>query len=111
MSLHVKCDPDLLAGFETALAGLPDGCFDGVYLERTWGVTIRRSEDGRRVWLFAEERGGTDIVSFNLYVLAGRKTVLKPCEMSSEKVVDFVAGFCRSSREDVYYGLRNKSRS
>jgi hypothetical protein len=36
---------------------------------------------------------GTDIVSFNLYRVTSDKTLLKPCEMSAEKVVAFVLDF------------------
>ncbi|AVA24310.1 hypothetical protein [Rhizobium sp. NXC24] len=53
---------------------------------------MTRSLDGRRTCLFAEELGGRDIVSFNIYRLSGHLT-LKPCEMSSSKVIDFLLGF------------------
>jgi len=56
-------------------------------------VTTKRSPDGRRIWLYGEELGGTEIVSFNLYRLSTDQMVLKPCEMSSAKVIDFVIGF------------------
>jgi hypothetical protein len=85
-------------GFEQALAGLPDGYVEGDFQERRWGSTIKRSDDGRRVWLYAEELGGTDIVSFNLYVLFEERSVLKPCEMSSGKVTEFVLGFVPGAR-------------
>ncbi len=75
----------LVSTFDVALARLPTG-----YL-RTYGVTVTRSEDGKRTSLFAEELGGQDIVSFNLYGLSTGE-LLKPCEMSSQKVVDFVIG-------------------
>jgi len=44
----------------------------------------------QRIWLRGEELGGIDIVSFNLYRLAGPGSILKPCEMSS---IEFVLGF------------------
>jgi hypothetical protein len=56
-------------------------------------VTVKRSVDGKRIWLYGEELSGTDIVSFNLYRLAGPGPILKPCEMSFAKVVEFVLGF------------------
>ena len=34
-----------------------------------------------------------DIVSFNLYRVASGSASLKPCEMSSEKVIAFVLGY------------------
>ena len=82
-----------LATFEDALAKLPDGYVDGYFGGRPWGVTVKRSEDGKRIWLYGEELGGKDIVSFNLYRLAEPGSILKPCEMSSDKVIEFVIGF------------------
>ena len=84
---------EVLVKFEKALAQLPDGYRQGSFAGRPWGVTVRRSADGRRIWLFGEELGGADVVSFNFYVLSGASTTLKPCEMSPSKVVDFVLGF------------------
>ncbi|WP_425375678.1 hypothetical protein [Rhizobium laguerreae] len=51
------------------------------------------SQDGKRTWLYGEELSGSDIVSFNFYRLAGPGSLLKPCEMSSAKVIEFVLGF------------------
>jgi hypothetical protein len=81
------------ATFEDALAKLPEGYVGGYFGGRPWGVTAKRSQDGKRIWLYGEELGGTDIVSFNLYRLAGPGSTLKPCEMSSAKVIEFVLGF------------------
>jgi hypothetical protein len=52
--------------FETTLGALPKGYSEGVYEGRRYGVSLRRSDDGRRDSLFARELVGTDIVSFNL---------------------------------------------
>ncbi|WP_245507211.1 hypothetical protein [Ferranicluibacter rubi] len=79
--------------FEQALARLPSGYIEGVFEGRPWGATIRRSIDHRRVWLFARDLRGNDIVSFNLYRTTSGSPVLKPCEMSSDKVTAFVIGF------------------
>ncbi|TAZ47083.1 hypothetical protein ELH75_31795 (plasmid) [Rhizobium leguminosarum] len=86
--------PQLIqATFEDAFAKLPDGYVDGHFGNRSWGVTVKRSQDGKRTWLCGEELSGSDIVSFNLYRLAGPGPTLKPCEMSSAKVIEFVLGF------------------
>ena len=82
-----------LDDFEHALDRLPDGYTEGDFSGQRWGATVRRSQDGRRISLFAEQMGGTDIVSFNLYRLAGNRPLLKPCEMSSAKVIEFVQRF------------------
>ncbi len=79
--------------FERALAAFPEGYVAGHFHGRRWGSTVKRSDDGRRVWLFAEELGGVEIVSFNLYLLSSDRTMLKPCEMASKKVTEFVIGF------------------
>ncbi len=76
-----------------ALSRFPDGYIRGTFEGSVWGVTVRRSDDGRRIWLFAEDLAGTDIVSFNIYRLSSGAGVLKPCEMSSEKIVAFMLGF------------------
>lgn len=93
MNAGGKTPPPILATFEDALARLQDGYVDGDFGGRSWGVTVKRSEDGKRIWLYGEELSGTDIVSFNLYRLTGPEALLKPCEMSSAKVIDFVLGF------------------
>jgi hypothetical protein len=78
--------------FEAALDLLPTGYSMGWFHARKYGVTVSRSVDGKRVTLFARELGGQDIVSFNLYRLEGGVDALRPCEMSSQKVRDFVMG-------------------
>lgn len=98
MPCAVIDDPDsgassLSLRFEQALTDLPDGFVEGQFDGRPWSVTIKRSADGRRNWLFGEELGGTDIVSFNYYRLNQSGATLKPCEMSSAKVIEFVLGF------------------
>lgn len=80
---------EFTAAFET----LAEGYSEGVYEGRRYGLIVRRSEDGRRNSLFARELAGNDIVSFNLYRVTSGETSLKPCEMSSEKVVAFVLNF------------------
>jgi len=81
------------SAIERALDHLTEGHQEGDFGGRRWGATVCRSKDGRRVWLFAEELGGREIVSFDLYRTNDSGSVLKPCEMSSEKVVEFVLHF------------------
>lgn len=79
--------------FEHALKRFADGYSQGMFDGRRWGVTVTRTSDHKRLWLYAEDLTGTNIVSFNLYRLNGTGLKLKPCEMSSEKVIAFVLGF------------------
>jgi len=79
--------------FEIALAALDDGYVEGTFAGASWGATVQRSADGSRTWLFAEDLAGSDIVSFNLYRLKRGRATLRPCEMTPEKVIDFVLNF------------------
>jgi hypothetical protein len=81
------------ATFVAALETLPRGYSEGLYGERRYGVTINRSDDGGRWWLFGRELGGADIVSLNLYRTASGGIALRPCEMPAEKVIAFVRGY------------------
>lgn len=85
--------PENLSAFERALDRFTEGYGEGNFDGRRWGATIRRAGDNRRTWMFAEDLAGTDIVSFNLYRLSDGRPALKPCEMSSHKVIDFVLRF------------------
>jgi hypothetical protein len=82
-----------LQAFLNALETLPRGYSQGQYHERRWGVTLTEATGGRRFKLFAEELGGTDVVSFNLYLTGDGGPQLKPCEMPADKVIDFVVGY------------------
>ena len=81
------------AKFDAAFKELPEGYSEGIYDGRRFGVTVRRSKDGRRNSLFARELAGSDLISFNLYRVSSGKASLKPCEMSADKVVAFVLSY------------------
>ncbi len=81
-----------MEAFLTSLAALPTGYFKAQYDGAPYGVTVERLAEGRQVKLYGEALGGTDLVSFNLYLPRSGKVLLKPCEMPEEKVVRFVLG-------------------
>nr|WP_244656240.1 MULTISPECIES: hypothetical protein [unclassified Rhizobium] len=83
-----------LQEFQRCLARLPSGFCKVQFEGDRWGVTVRRSDDQRRIWLYAEQLSGNDVVSFNFYLASRRRPTLKPCEMSSAKVVSFVVNLC-----------------
>ena len=89
MSNAVPDDESFAARLDAMVPGYHEGHYDG----RRFGVTLKVSADGRRRWLYAEELGGTDFVSANVFLLGGGRVLLKPCEMTEEKVVAFVLGF------------------
>ena len=72
-------------------ARLPEGWSVVEYDGRRYAVTRTVHGDGRSESILAEELGGRDLVSANLYRIEG-EDVLKPCEMPSEKVLDFLEG-------------------
>ncbi|MFS2154981.1 hypothetical protein [Rhizobium sp. Rhizsp42] len=62
-------------------------------------MTVKRSRDGKRTWLYGQELGGKDIISFNLYRFAGSGPMLKWCETSSAKVIESVLGIEPSTQK------------
>ncbi len=65
---------------------------------RSWSTTAAGTPSpapctptGRSESVLAEELGGADLVSANLYRLDG-EDVLKPCEMPADKVLAFLEG-------------------
>ena len=79
--------------FESALAAIPSAYGEGLYEGLRYGVTVRKSRDGKRTNLFARALAGGDAVSFNVYRLRCGEGLLRPCEMPAEKVVAFVLGY------------------
>ena len=84
----MTADPAFLAAFDA----LPFGGYGGTFDGRRYRVTKSRMANGRSQKLEAEELGGPDYISFNLYRLATGATLLKPCEMPEAKVTAFVLG-------------------
>jgi hypothetical protein len=68
---------------------LPDGWSEVAYAGRRYGLTKITHGSGRSLSVYAEQLGGTDVVSANVYRTASGD-VLKPCEMSQQKVLDFL---------------------
>jgi hypothetical protein len=75
---------DFLSSYNAIPLGTSFARFNG----RRYAVT-RTEKEGKRGWLYAEELGGADFISCNLYRLKSG-TRLKSCEMPDEKVVQFV---------------------
>ena len=84
MSNHLNKTP-----FYTKLLALPNGANDVYYLGRRYLLRKETLLDGRLSKIYAEELGGNDIVSGNYYPTL-KDGMLKPCEMSDKKVLDFV---------------------
>jgi len=81
-----------LEAFLAAFDALPTGGYGGTYQGKRYRITKTVMATGRSQKLEAEELGGTNYVSFNLYRLSDGTTLLKPCEMPEDKVTTFVLG-------------------
>ena len=81
-------DPEFLAAFDA----LPFGGYGATFDGHRYRVVKSQFSCARSQKLEAEELGGNDYISMNLYRLASGHTLLKPCEMSEAKVRAFVTG-------------------
>ena len=77
--------PPWLAKLQT----LPTGYSVGVFRGRSYGLTRTLFAGGRSEKFYAEELGGADFVSLNVYH-TGAGVRLKPCEMPVAKVTTFL---------------------
>ncbi len=75
--------------FNRRLRELPLGRFYAYYNCKKYLVTKELYSNGKIIKIFARELGGVDIVSGN-YFTTIKNGLLKPCEMSDKKVIDFV---------------------
>ena len=75
--------------FYTNLLALPNGASYIRYLEKRYLLRKETLLEGKLLKIYAEELGGNDIVSGNYYPTM-KGGMLKPCEMSDQKVIDFV---------------------
>ncbi len=79
----------------TLLARVPVGWSEVTYAGRRYGLTRSEAAQGRAVTLYAQELGGRDVISANLY-LTSDGPQLRACEMPDAKVIDFLTGFTHS---------------
>lgn len=68
----------------------PRGWFVARYGGRRYGVSNLAHAGGRSFKLFAEELGGPDRISLNIYAPPSGELALRPCEMPIDKVTAFV---------------------
>lgn len=68
---------------------LPEGWSEVTYAGHRYGLTKITRAGGRSLSVYAEQLGGSDVISANVY-RTGAGDVLKPCEMPAAKVLDFL---------------------
>ena len=82
--------------FLEALGKIPIGTSRGKYQGKSYAISKTAFANGKSIKLVAEELGGPDYISLNLY-LPGNGPVLKPCEMPAAKVIAFVIGVTKEA--------------
>jgi hypothetical protein len=87
----------LIEQVENLPLGLSFGTFNG----RRYSISSEISSGRRRIKFFGENLGGTDFVSFNAYKTASKGWTLKPCEMSSQKIFEFIEKFIPDGDDQV----------
>ena len=75
--------------FYVKLLTLPNGANDVYYHEKRYLLRKETLLDGKLIKIYAEDLSSKDIVSGNYYPTM-KNGMLKPCEMSDKKVIDFV---------------------
>ena len=75
--------------FYKKLKALPNGANDIFYNNKRYLLRKETLLNGKLLKIYAKELGGNDIVSGNYYSSIKNGT-LKLCEMSDEKVIEFV---------------------
>lgn len=75
--------------FKTKLQNFPLGSFYVHYKDSKYLVNKQLYSGKKIIKIYAKELKGNDIVSGN-YFITIKNGLLKPCEMSDAKVIDFV---------------------
>lgn len=75
--------------FYNKLLALPNGANDVIYKSKRYLLIKETLLHSKLIKIYAKELGANDIVSGNYYPSI-KGGMLKPCEMSDAKVIDFV---------------------
>ncbi len=75
--------------FYKKLLALPNGANNTFYNNKRYLLRKETLLKGKLIKLYAEDLSSKDIVSGNYYP-SMKNGMLKPCEISDEKVIDFV---------------------
>jgi len=75
--------------FYTKLLALPNGANYVMYHAKRYLLRKETLLEGKLLKVYAEELGNIDVVSGNYYTSI-KNGLLKPCEISDKKVIDFV---------------------
>ena len=65
------------------------GYSEVLYLNKKYGITKSKFNNGYSYKIYAEELGGNVFISLNYYITS-KEEILKPCEMPKQKVIHFL---------------------
>jgi len=68
---------------------IAEGYSEGLYDGKKFGIVKSVFNNGKSSKVYAKELGGNNFISLNYYITKNNYT-LKPCEMSDEKVINFL---------------------
>ena len=71
---------------------LPKGYSEVLFQNKKYGVTRTDFNNGNSIKIYAEELAGNNFISLNYYITSTEE-FLKPCEMTDEKVIQFLNNF------------------
>jgi len=96
-TIHLMKTSNNTSEFYTKLLALPIGATHVIYNKHKYLLIKKTLLKGKLLKIYAERLDQIDVVSGNYYpTLKGG--MLKPCEMSDEKVIDFVLGcYCTTN--------------
>ena len=75
---------------------VPEGWTTVGFHGRRYGLSRTNRAGGRSLGIYAEQLGGTDVVSANVYRTASGD-LLRPCEMPAATVLEFLRGWSPES--------------
>lgn len=78
-----------MEAFLKKLQKIPAGYSKVIFNHKVYGLTRSNFNKGKSIKVYARELGGNNFISFNYYTIKG-KGVVKPCEMSLQKVTYFM---------------------
>ena len=78
--------------FYAKLLALPNAANNVLYWGKRYLLRKETLLEGRLIKIYAEELGNTNVVSGNYYPSI-KNGLLKPCEMSDKKVIDFILNY------------------
>jgi hypothetical protein len=74
---------------KTYIKKIPEGLTFGLFHDKKYAITKQTFNQGKSFKIYGRVLQGTDFISLNYYITK-KKDLLRPCEMTREKVIDFL---------------------